>query len=243
MADEQLRSLTLAGGERILDLGCGDGKITAEIATRVSAGSVLGVDPSRDMIAFAASHFGAPQQANLTFEVADSRRLPYRSEFDVVVSFNALHWVPEQAAALASIYQALKPGGRALLRFVPEGPRKCLEDVIEDVRHDARWSRHFGDFHKPYAHFTQDQYRALAEQSGFRIERLRVEDKAWDFKTREGFAKFARATFVEWTRHLPESDWPAFIGEVLDRYQKVAANSQSELHTFKFYQMEVALTR
>src|SRR5918992_2879352 len=86
LAEEQLGRLTLEGAERVLDIGCGDGKITAEIAARVPRGSVLGVDPSRDMIAFASSRFGPPAQANLRFEVADARRLPYRDEFDLVVS-------------------------------------------------------------------------------------------------------------------------------------------------------------
>ena len=68
-----------------------------------------------------------------------------------------------------------------------------------------------------------------------------LEDRAWDFQTREAFVAFARATFVEWTRHLPESDWPAFITEVLDRYRTVAAGSPQEANTFKFYQLEVVL--
>src|SRR5688572_26926494 len=86
MAQEQLASLTLEGSERILDVGCGDGKVTAAIADRVPRGQVLGVDPSRDMIAFASSHFGPPAHPNLRFEVADVRRLPFRAEFDLVVS-------------------------------------------------------------------------------------------------------------------------------------------------------------
>jgi len=241
MADEQLGRLTLEGGERILDVGCGDGKITAEIASRVPHGSVLGVDPSRDMIAFASRHFGPPAQANLRFEVADARRLPYRDEFDLVVSFNALHWVPEQDAALGSIRAALKPGGRALLRFVPSGRRESLEDVIEEVRHRARWAGSFANFERPYAHFTPEEYRALAERAGFRVVQLHVEDKAWDFKTREGFVAFARATFVEWTQHLPESEVETFIRDVLERYRSVAADGPREADTFKFYQMEVDL--
>jgi len=56
LAEEQLARLTLQGDERVLDVGCGDGKVTAEVAARVPRGSVLGVDPSRDMIAFASSH-------------------------------------------------------------------------------------------------------------------------------------------------------------------------------------------
>src|SRR5689334_4212233 len=98
MAEEQLRLLTLKGSERILDVGCGDGKISAAIAERVPTGSVLGVDPSRDMVVFASSHFATAARPNLRFEVADARRLPYRNDFDLVVSFNALHWVPEQEA-------------------------------------------------------------------------------------------------------------------------------------------------
>jgi trans-aconitate 2-methyltransferase len=241
MAEEQLRTLTLQGSERILDVGCGDGKISAAIAERVPAGSVLGVDPSHDMIAFASSHFATAACANLRFEVADARRLAYRDEFDLVVSFNALHWVPEQDTALGSIRAALSSGGRALLRFVPEGPRKSLEDVIEEVRRLARWADYFADFPTPFVHFRAEDYRALAEKSGFRVGRLSVEDKAWDFKTRDGFSAFARATFVAWTQRLPESQWQAFIDDVLDRYQSVAADNASERNTFKFYQMEVGL--
>jgi trans-aconitate 2-methyltransferase len=241
MAQEQLGRLVLEGSERILDVGCGDGRITAEIAARVPRGSVLGVDPSRDMIAFASSQFGPPAHVNLRFEVADASRLPYRDEFDLVVSFNALHWVLDQEGALASIRAALKSGGRALLRFVPNGSRKSLEDVIEEVRVRERWAEHFAGFRKPYVHFSPEEYRGLAEQAELRVTRLQTDDKAWDFKSREGFVAFARATFVNWTERLPESDWDAFITEVLDAYQEVAADNPSEANTFKFYQMEVEL--
>jgi trans-aconitate 2-methyltransferase len=242
MAEEQLRLLTLKGSERILDVGCGDGKISAAIAERVPKGSVLGVDPSHNMIAFASGHFATAAHANLRFEVANAQRLPYRDEFDLIVSYNALHWVPEQDAALGSIRAALVPGGHALLRFVPQGRRKSLEDVIEEVRRLARWADYFADFRAPYVHFSAEEYRVLAAKNGFRVDRVSVEDKAWDFKTRDGFLAFARATFVAWTQRLPESQWQAFINDVLDHYQSVAADNSSELNTFKFYQMEVNLT-
>jgi trans-aconitate 2-methyltransferase len=241
LAEEQLGRLTLEGAERVLDVGCGDGKITAEIAARVPHGSVLGVDPSQNMIGFATSHFGPASRPNLRFEVADVRRLTYREEFDQVVSFNALHWVPEQGAALRSIRSALVDGGQALLRFVPEGRRECLEDVLEDVRQSARWAGYFSGFQRPYAHFSPEEYQDLASQNGFRVHRMGLEDRAWDFQTREAFVAFGRATFVEWTRYLPESDWPAFITEVLDRYRTVAADRPQEANTFKFYQLEVVL--
>jgi trans-aconitate methyltransferase len=241
MAAEQLGRFLLQGNERVLDVGCGDGKITAEIAKRLPRGSVLGVDPSRNMIEFANQNYGLPALQNLRFEVADARHLPYRREFDRVVSFNALHWVPEQALALRSIHNALEESGLALLRFVPEGERKSLEDVIEDVRRSTRWASNFTNFQKPYAHFSPEDYQQLATQNGFEVIRTEVEDRAWDFKTRKGFIAFARATFVEWTQHIPEGNGLAFVTEVLDRYQDVAASNSQEANTFKFYQLEVVL--
>jgi trans-aconitate methyltransferase len=241
MAEEQLGLLTLQGDERILDVGCGDGKITAEIAVRVPRGSVLGVDPSADMVRFASSRFGPAHLGNLRFEVADVRSLLYRNQFDLIVSFNALHWVPEQGKALTSIRAALKSDGRAMLRLVPRGERKSLEAVIDDVRKRPRWAGYFTGFRMPYVHFTPEEYRALAERSGLRVLGLTVQDKAWDFKTREAFQAFGHATFVEWTRHVPPGEWPEFISEVLDAYHVAAAERPEEANTFKFYQMQVTL--
>ncbi|MGH6887007.1 MAG: class I SAM-dependent methyltransferase, partial [Geminicoccales bacterium] len=137
LADEHLAMLELDGTERVLDIGCGDGRITAAIARRLKSGSVLGIDPSTHMIDFAKAHFADP---NLAFAVGDATTLSYRGEFDLVVSFNALHWVRDQNAALRGIREALKPTGRAFLEFVPQGPRKCLEDVIEETCASERWA-------------------------------------------------------------------------------------------------------
>jgi trans-aconitate 2-methyltransferase len=241
MAGEELARLDLNGAERVLDVGCGNGKITAEIASRVPRGSVLGVDPSSDMIAFATQHHALPNGGNLRFVVGDVRALNLPPEFDLIVSFNALHWVPEQETALRSLRQALRPEGRTLLRFVPEGPRKCLEDVIEEVRLTPRWVGSFADFRKPYTHPVPQNYGRLAEECGLRVVRMHAEDKAWDFGSREAFHAFCRATFAEWTRRLPEDEWDEFIEMVLDRYRAVAATSLSDANTFKFYQLEVVL--
>jgi trans-aconitate 2-methyltransferase len=241
MAAEHLARLTLGARERVLDIGCGNGKITAAIAAQLPRGSVLGVDASRNMIAFAQEHYGAPIHPNLRFEVGDARDLPYRNEFDRIVSFNAVHWVPEQGAVLRCVRAALKPDGQALLQFVPEGSRKCLEDVIEDVCASPRWSRWFHARQQPYFHPTPDAYRALAEGRGLEVLSIEVEDKSWNFGSRQGFFDFCRVTFAEWTRFLPEPEWPAFIDEVLDRYRLVAAANPGENDTFKFYQMQVVL--
>jgi trans-aconitate 2-methyltransferase len=240
MASEVLALLDLKGTERVLDIGCGNGKTTAEIAARLPQGSVVGVDASADMIAFAAHEEAV--HPNLQFAVVDARQLPYQDEFDLVVSFNALHWIPQQELALRSIRRALKWDGSAQLRLVPKAERKSLEDVLEETRLCPPWAAYFGSFHDPYLHLTPEQYGALAERNGFKVAATHVVAKSWDFQSRPAFMAFGGVTFVEWTQHLPEGDRLAFATDVLDRYRQVACDAPGEENFFRFYQMDVTLS-
>lgn len=242
MAEEVLALLDLRGTEHVLDVGCGNGKTTTEIAARIPKGRVAGVDASADMIAFATSHCDATVHPNLRFAVADARHLPFVHEFDLVVSFNALHWIPEQSLALESIRNAIKPDGRAQLRLVPKGERKSLENVIEETRLSSRWNSFFKSFHDPYLHLTPEEYAALAEQHGFRVLSTHTAAKAWDFQTRAAFLAFGSVTFVEWTQHLPEAQRLDFVKDVLDRYRPIACDASGEENFFRFYQMDISLS-
>jgi len=237
MAAEVLQALEMTGSEGVLDVGCGDGRITLEIARRVPKGYVVGVDASSHMIELA-SEKTAP---TLHFAVADARSLPFSHEFDLVVSFNALHWIPEQDLALASIHQSLKPGATAYLRLVPMGPRKSIETVLEETRNSATWNEYFYEFRDPYIRLTEEEYCSLAQKSGFRMERVQTESKTWDFRTRAEFLAFSSVTMVEWTKRLPESLRSPFINDVLDKYQAVAVEKEGEENTFKFYQLTIVL--
>jgi trans-aconitate 2-methyltransferase len=243
LAAKSIASLQLGGDERILDLGCGDGSITAEIAARQPRGTVLGVDASRAMIAFAARTFPPAAHENLTFQVADAAQIPFVDAFDLVVSFNCLHWVRDQAAALRGIRAALAPRGRTHLRLVARGARQSLEAVIEETRRSAAWEQYFTDYHTPYVHLTPDEYGTLAQQSGLRVERVDVQQEAWDFQSHQAFVHFAEATFVEWTRLIPAAARTGFIADVLDRYRQLGGGTPTQAHVFTFYQMEVVARR
>lgn len=92
-----------AAGERVLDLGCGDGVLTEEV---VALGcTVTGVDFSADQIA-------AARQRGLDAHVMDGQKLIFENEFDLVLSNAAMHWMPDQAAVIDGAWRALKPGGR-----------------------------------------------------------------------------------------------------------------------------------
>lgn len=246
MAQEVLALLDLNGSERVLDVGCGEGKITAEIASRVPSGLVVGVDPSHDMIEFAEKHFTLSTGVlvrNLRFEVADARHLSFKNEFDLAVSFNALHWIPKQDAALRSIYSALVPGGRAQFRLVTAGPRQSLESVVEETRTAPEWKAYFKNFQDPYLRLTPAEYVAVAERNGFRVLRVNTRDHAWDFGSRAAFSNFSAVGLVAWTDRLPVAERTKFVDDVLDRYHAVAASHAGEENTFKFYQTDVAMIK
>jgi len=90
-------------GERILDLGCGDGILTAKIAD--AGAEVVGVDASDDMIA-------AAQARGLDAHIANGEVLTFGAEFDAIFSNAALHWMLDGKAVAAGVFRALKPGGR-----------------------------------------------------------------------------------------------------------------------------------
>ena len=258
MAQEVLALLRdrLRGDERVLDVGCGNGKVTREIAALVPRGSVVGVDASAKMIEFASSNItnqsdAAPPVAatlrrhlpvaNLTFQVMDARRLTFRDEFDFVVSFNALHWIPEaeQPLALHGISAALKHGALAQLRLVTRGPRKSLENVIEETATSATWQKYFASHRDPYLHILPEDYAALAERCGFKVEHVEMHDHDWDFGSPAAFAAFGTVTFVEWSQHVPETERAAFIADALASYSEVDGDD----HTFRFYQMDLTARR
>ncbi|MEL7346838.1 MAG: methyltransferase domain-containing protein [Pseudomonadota bacterium] len=89
-------------GLEVLDLGCGDGPMTAALAAR--GARVTGVDASADMVA-------ATQARGLTAQQADGQALPFEGAFDAVFSNAAIHWMPDQDAVIAGIARALRPGG------------------------------------------------------------------------------------------------------------------------------------
>jgi trans-aconitate 2-methyltransferase len=243
MADEVLSQLVLRGDEQVLDLGCGDGKISARIAAQLPRGAVLGVDASADMVAYAQRQFGTGQWPNLRFELADARNLGFDARFDLLVSFNALHWVPRQADALRGIRRALKPLGSAHLRLVTRTALTSLEEVAEAVRREPHWADAFAGFSDPYLRLSAEEYVALAESLGLTRVSIRSESKRWDFQTEEAFFGFCNAGFGAWTHVLPEARRRAFVEESMRHYLAAIDAACGERFTFHFMQTDVVLAR
>lgn len=147
-------------GERVLDLGCGDGALTEKL---VQLGlTVEGIDISEDMLK-------AARARGLTVRQGDATTFTVASPVDAVFSNAVLHWVRDPVAAITRIKAALKPGGRIVAEF---GGHGNVAAIVTALRASVRI--HGGDeqLAAPWYYPTPDEYRGLLEAQGFKVERI-----------------------------------------------------------------------
>jgi trans-aconitate methyltransferase len=161
LAGEVLEWLAAAPGERILDLGCGDGQLTQRIAE--TGASVVGVDASPEMVAAARSRGIAAEQA-----AAESLPGP-DATFDAVFSNAALHWVQDQDAMMTQVRRVLVPGGRFVAEMGGHGNIAAIHTALIAVL-----SRHgYGDREDGVNYYpTADAYNRRLTRHGFHVQRI-----------------------------------------------------------------------
>ena len=160
-----LELLAAQSGERILDVGCGTGQLTAEIAQ--TGAQVLGIDSSASMIEQARRNAPA-----LDFRQADVRELPFENEFDAVFSNAVLHWVKDADAAVESIGRALKRSGRFVAEFGGHGNTRALLDSVWAAMDVLGCER----VH-PWYYPTIGEYAAVLERHGFEVRLATLFDR------------------------------------------------------------------
>lgn len=182
-------------GETILDLGCGTGELTAQIAE--SGATVKGIDSSASMIASAKSHYPA-----IDFEVADGTSFSLNQTFDAVFSNATLHWIRQKEKVLDRIWHHLKPGGRLVLEMGGKGNVDDITGALSKAMEEKGYE------FKPFWYFPSPaEYTSLLEEYGFRVNQLSYFDRETELADPEnGIVEWLQMFGAYYLDAIPEAD-------------------------------------
>ena len=156
LGTDLVQLLSPQSGEYILDLGCGTGYLTDKIAA--SGAKVVGIDNASTMIEQARKNY-----PNLMFEVTDATNLHFKEQFDAIFSNAVLHWIKEPEKVIASIWRALKPGGRFVAEFGGKGNVKAIVTAIYQAIQAAGYP--INESKNPWYYHSIAEYGTLLEQA------------------------------------------------------------------------------
>lgn len=217
-AKELLAGIDLTRTSAILDLGCGDGKITAEIARLVGGGTVIGIDNAAQMIELAKQKYAKENYPNLGFQVMDAGDLAFDGCFDLAFSNAVLHWVKRHEPVVKGLYKSLRPGGKILLRMGGQGDAQGMISAMDAVRSMPEWKTYFNGFEFPYTFASIEEYRVLLTASGFKAKRVELVPKDMTHTEKQGLAGWIRTTWLPYTERVPSDQREKFIDQVCDKY-------------------------
>jgi trans-aconitate methyltransferase len=211
-----IERLNVAPDARVLDIGCGDGKVTVELARRVPRGSVLGVDSSPAMIELAQSSW-ADAAPNLEFRLGDAQALDFEARFDVAFSNAALHWARDQPAVLRGVAAALVPGGRTFFSMGGRGTAAVVYRVLDEMKGEARWGGFLAKAASPHFFRGPEEYEAWLRNAGLVARRVELVRKPMRHAGRDALEGWLRTTWVAFTQVIPAERRSEFLRELLDR--------------------------
>jgi trans-aconitate 2-methyltransferase len=162
-----LNRLPLDGGETVIDLGCGTGRLTEKLVERLPRGRALAVDQSGNMLQIAREHLLPRFGRRVAFACADAAALPFVDAADAVFSTATFHWVLDHERLFASLFMALRPGGR-LVAQCGGGPNlHRLHERCVHLMREPLFAPHFSRWRDPWEFADAEITARRLERAGF----------------------------------------------------------------------------
>jgi SAM-dependent methyltransferase len=187
-------------GERVVDVGCGTGHLTAAIAE--AGADVVGVDRSPSMLSGARAEY-----PELALVRADATALPFAG-VDAVFSNAALHWVGDQDAAVASVAAALREGGRFVAEMGGAGNVAAVRAAFEGAAAERGY-----DLPDPWVFPTVEEAATRLERHGFEVRRATLFDRPTPLSGEDGFREWASAFGDSLLSPVPADERPSIVAD------------------------------
>jgi trans-aconitate 2-methyltransferase len=219
-----IQPLALGAGERIIDLGCGSGENTIELARRSEGSVVEGLDSSPAMIDRATrllAGLDPAMRSRLLFTLRDIRDFNAADKYTVVFSNAALQWVPDHARVLASCYRALAPGGRLAVQM-PANEHETAQATIHRMAAEPPWSEWLSSVRTPSDRTVRppEEYAALLAEIGYADIDCRYHEFRHPMGSAAEVVEFSRATALRpFLDRLPVERRETFLGELTGRLE------------------------
>jgi len=241
-ARETLASVRLEGVENILDVGCGDGKVTAALSSQTS-GRVVGIDKSAEMVSYAREHHESGARGNLFFEIGEAESFRVVDPFDIITSFSALHWVADHPRMLKNFYSLLRPGGRLVLQFGGKNNAADIINVALKMIASKRWSSYYTEFKFPWHFHGPLEYRDWLITAGFSPLSVELVPKDMIHEGLPELTAWIETTWLPFLEALPEVERGVFVKAVAHAYEKnYPPDAQGRLHT-KMFRLQILAER
>ena len=205
--------------DSILDLGCGTGKLTVELAGLACRGSVVGLDPSREMLDKAQEISAAIK--NVRFVPAPVQSMNFTNEFDLVFSNSTFQWVREQEDSMGRIYRSLKRGGRIAFQIPGNNFCKEFSDYTAASINLLGLERFYANWQSPWRFLSREEFEDLLSEAGFRSLKVFYRDYRLKFPdTGAVLAWWASAGLRPYLEPLPEDDQLRFKAVYAEQFEK-----------------------
>lgn len=212
-----ISELSIRGDESILDLGCGDGFLTNELAGLVQHGRVVGIDSSENMIKKAREL----KQANLSFVLLNINDLDFQEEFDLIYSNATLHWIKDHEKLLSNCYRALRRGGIIRFNFAGNGNCSNFNSVAQESMKSPEFASFFLGFEWPWNMPDSQEYGSLVKRSCFTRVKIWEENADRYFACPEDMVKWIdQPSLVPFLKVIPEKQKGAFRNLVVEQMLK-----------------------
>tara|TARA_R110002072_G_scaffold284587_1_gene449045 strand:+ start:86389 stop:87156 length:768 start_codon:yes stop_codon:yes gene_type:complete len=190
-------------GERILDVGCGTGQLTAQIAK--SDATIVGIDHSPAMIEEARRLF-----PGIEFQLADAHNFSFEQQFDGVFSNAALHWISDPAKVARCISEALKANGRVAVEFGGQGNVQFLAQAIETASQEFLGER----LSHPWYFPGIAAFATVLEQHGMEVTQAAMIDRPTPLEGDDGLRNWVRMFGQHWLTLVPVEQHDVFLQRV-----------------------------